>query len=391
MRQDFPDDENKSGNEGLAWQPPSASSHPHYSEEKVPTTAPLDTSIFSSPTMSLEQKAACEAAANGEVYSTSHSVIVRFIYELLFPSDRIATDVASNVDQKVQRFLSDELIECTGPNPLSLGVGGVGPGQDFNAIMKDSCTNLRPNGSQECHLMAGSITLYLQSRGESNSDDEPWDPVSEKLRLAFNGARRSLQNRFVNEELGILQLYYVGAYVYEDKSVNTSGSQGGTSNDIAGSHAAPSYSNLSKKSFLALIPVVVVTSAMILVFAALFLVRRRLKSNELSAKGVQLFDDDVDSASNDSQNDYGWKESSLRISVVDTADETDSTTSWGPVVAAHERVMETHTGLIVDQSSDSRYSRRPVFIDPNSVTFYSRSKSRLSFEKEHSVTDVVEI
>ena len=416
LRQDFWDDKNESGNsQWSAGKRPSSPYHEH-SEENVPTTSPLsgalDTTTAShvsstmapssspatkgpaprplvpSPTMSAEQKAACEAAAKGEVYTTNDSVSVRFIYELLFPSDRIATDVALQVDQKVQRFLSDELLDCsTGPNQQ---VAAIGPGQDFDTIIRDSCTNLTPNSSQDCHLMAGSITLYLlQSRGESNSDEEPLDPVSKKLRLAFNGARRSLQDRFVNEELGILKLYYVGEYAHEDKSVHVSGSDSDKSNGI---NTAPDSVIPSKRSSSAFIPVVAVTSVLALVFAAFF-VFRRLKAKE-RAKGVPLFDDDgVDSASNASQDDDDeWKESSLRVSVVDTADETDSTASWGPAVAAHERVMESLTGLTVKESfsSDSPYSR-PVFIDPNSVTFYSKSKSRYSFEREYSVTDTVEI
>lgn len=205
-----PSDSSDSSSSPISQQPTMA---PSSSPTKRPTSYPRP--LFTSQ-MSAEEKAACKAAANGEVYTTKNSVVVRYIYELLFPVDRIATDVASKVDEKIQAFLVDELLDCEGPNPLST-VAGVGPGQDIDAIIKESCSNLIPEEYQACHLMAGSVTLYLpKTKAESNSDEEPYDPVLEKLRLAFHGARRKLQDRFVDEELGILRLYYVGDYVYKD-------------------------------------------------------------------------------------------------------------------------------------------------------------------------------
>lgn len=134
-----------------------------------------------------------------------------------------------------------------------------------------------------------------------------------------------------------------------------------------------------------------------LVFVAVILVRR-MKSNKRS-KGVLLGDEESSAASGCSQEhdrlkDLQESKHSILISVVDTADETDSNASWGPVLAANERVMEDLTGLTISESISSDLSSphsRPVFIDPNSVTYYGRSKSRYSFERDYSVMDTVEI
>lgn len=355
-----------------------------------PTSRPTkDSRPLSTSEMSAEERAACEAAANGEVYTTKDSVIVRYIYELLYPTDRKAIDVALSVDKRVQALLLDELLDCDGPNPIS-NVAGVGPGGDADAIIKESCSKLMPEGAQACHMMAGSVTLYLQeSKRESNSEEEPYDPVTEKLRHAFNGARRKLQARLVDEKLGILRLYYVGDYVYKDHESNTSSGVEHTPPVVSSNL---SDSNQVAKSSTALIPVVVTASVMALVFAAFFVVRR-VKSNTRS-KGV-LLGDEESSATSGSQDDQ-WKKSkhSLRISVVDTADETDSTASWGPVLAAHERVMEDFSGIAASESISSDLSSpysRPVFIDPNKVTYYGRTKARYSFERDYSAMDTVEI
>lgn len=366
------------------------------------TLAPLSSAATppSPPTvitqMSAEQKAACEAATNGQVFKTETSVTVRFLYELLSPDDRAIGEVASSVDERVRGFLIDELVDCE--QQTRSNVGGVGPGKDAHNAIKDSCSNLVAGESQSCHLMAGSVVLYLLSSDESNSEEEAFDPVSDRLKIAFNGEQRVLQSRFVDRELGILGLCYVGDYVYEDNSISSSPVE-----DTAKTSNIFSEANESEASSSpGFVPVIIATAVLVscfVILSAIVFVHKRRKWNE-QAKGIMVGDDGSDDIGADSDEDKErWKQKeegkySLRFSVVDTEAESDSSCcSVDSAVAAHERVMRDFTSLTVSDSlsGESTAYSRPVFVDPNAVTLYSRSRTRYSFERSYSMSDTVEI
>lgn len=368
----------------------STSSLPTTFPTPVPTASPTKSpSLPAVQTMSAEKQAACEAAAKGDVYTTQTSVTVRFLYELLSPDDRDPIEVASNVDKRIQTYLMDELVDCTYHHSP---VGGVGPGEAFvDPVLKDSCSNLVAGDSEVCHLMAGSVVLYLLSNGESNSEDEIFDPVSEKLRLAFNGERRFLQTRFVDEGEGILGVYYVGDYVYKD----TSSAPGEEEVLPVSSIESDSNDKSPSVSSASAIPVAVATSLLVACFIFVFIVifvNKRVKSSKKRTRGVLLDEngDDKEWLKEETSNTGKY---SLRFSVVDTSDESSYCTSVDSAVAANERVMEDFAGSIGSGSlSSDRFSdSRPVFVDPNSVTYYSKSKTVFSFERSYSVADTVEI
>jgi hypothetical protein len=91
----------------------------------IPPTSIPNTLADTAPLTTVEPTSACEAAANGDVYSTEESITVRFLYELLSPANHSITDVASNVDEKEQDFLVKELVKCKNSNLLT-PIGGVG-------------------------------------------------------------------------------------------------------------------------------------------------------------------------------------------------------------------------------------------------------------------------
>jgi hypothetical protein len=91
---------------------------------------------------------------------------------------------------------------------------------------------------------------------------------------------------------------------------SVSGEEGGDTLKYQRWEQHPGYSNLSKKSSLAFIPVVVVTSMMAMVFIAFFVVLQ-MKSKQAIGKGREYWagcylTEYMDVASNDSQNDDGW-------------------------------------------------------------------------------------
>lgn len=324
-----------------------------------------------------EELAACEAAAVGDVYKTDQSITVRFLYELLSPDDRALTEVAATVHEKVQDFLVDELVgDCDGRRPFS-SIGGIGPGNEVDTVIRDSCSNLLAQKSETCHLMAASVVLYLFSSNKSYSDDEAYDPVSEKLRLAFNGSRRSLKTSFVDEDQGILGLYYIGDYVYEDNSASTGS---GATTNVA---SIGSDDSSQSKTLSARVPVIIASSIMLACLLFTFVAvhtYKRMKSNK--SKGILLVDDGSDEGSDcQLRKDKEEGKYSIQFSLVDTADESDSCSS-GSAFAANERVMEDLSGMSLAESVSASKFPRPVFIDPDSVTYYSKARKIYTFERE---------
>ena len=326
-----------------------------------------------------EYKAACEAAANKDVYVTDMSISVEYLYELISPADRTVKEVASNVDEQVQDFLVEELVECD--TELST-VAGVGSGK-IDTELENVCSTLAAaDDSQTCHLMAGSVVLYLLTGGLTLSDEEGFDRVEEKLKVAFNGARRSLQSSLVNEELGILGLHYLGGRVENDPSTN---SEEDVTNTVGGSREITS----SRVVLAVVIPVVFV--ACVASIVAVFFVFRRRKSR--SSRG--LLDEDESDIS--TLGDERWKEievytEPLNVKVIETTDESESGSSGDAARAAHEVVMADLTGMTVSESlSDSSFTK-PVFVNPDAVTLYSTSRgTRCYYPRHYVVEDTIDI
>lgn len=353
--------------------------------EPPPTEPPPTDPPTVSPTLSPEgaiQKAACEAAANSEVYSTETFVTVRFLYELLSPVDRPIAEVASNVDQRVQDFLVSELVDCQ--NGLT-SIGGVGPG-DVDAVVENECSELVPQESQTCHLMAGTVVLYLLSSGETNSQDGYFDRVAEELEVAFNGERRSLQSSFVDEELGILGLYYIGGHIDDEEEKD------GSNKTEEGVASAVTGSGESVSSIPAVVIPVIVVACIAFVFVAIF-VRRRRRQPYDPAKGVLLDGDDESSLEQEER----WKEVAkskdpLKVKVVEATDESESGSSGDAAVAAHEVVMADLTGMTVSESFSDTSLIPPVFVDPDSITLYTNSPRPSRYRERHYVVgDTVDI
>lgn len=345
--------------------------------ETPPTKAPPTPQPTALSTSTEEEKAACQAAADSEVFMTETSITVRYLYELLYPAKRDRKEVASHVDESVQDLLVHELVDCT--NQLE-SVGGVGPGE-VDTVVDNTCSNLvAADASQACNLMEGSIVLFLLTNGKIISDQEGFDLVSETLETAFNGQRRrSLGvSTFVNETLGILGLHYIGSHVQEeDDSTKTEGIQvenvaSGSRDTLPSSPVVPAV----------VVPVVLV-ACIASVVVALLVVRRRRTPYD-SSNGLLLGDDE------NSLGEAGWKDTvfkspdPLQFKVLDTTDESESGSS-GAAQQAHEVVMADLTGMTVAESFTDASFVEPVFIDPDAVTLYTTSpRSRSSPARSRS-------
>ena len=352
-----------------------------------PTTALTVTPPTKKPTpeptalpTTAEQKAACDAVSNSDVYMTETYITVRFLYELLTPANRNMTEVASSVDEKVQDFLVEELVDCKREH---MSIGGVGPGE-VDTVVDDVCSTLAPTDSQTCHVMEGTVVLFFLSNSLKMTDREGFEKVSEKLKGAFNGERRSLQSSFVNEELGILGLYFIGARVDEEKDDSTKTED-----------ATSIVSGSGQRSSSAVVPAVVVPVVLIAtvaVFVAGVLIRRRRRSFDPS-RGLLLGDDES------TLGEERWEEvqkvkEPLKFKVLESTDNSESGSSGGAAVAAHEVVMADLTGMTVSDSLSDWSPVKPVFIDPDSVTYYTRSPSRGSrryYKRDYVVDDTVDI
>lgn len=358
-----------------------------------PTTVPPTTSNAGgteSPT-TLEQNAACEAAANGDVYATEESITVRFLYELLSPANRSITEVASNVDAKVQDFLVTELVNCDNPSLLST-IGGVGRGE-IGTIVESICSKLIPSeDSETCNLMAGTVHLYLFSSGTSNdeevsvSGEEGLSQVEQKLKIAFNGERRSLQTSLVDETQGILGLYYIGGRVDEEEKVEDGTPETG-GGDITGI-VSGSRDTSSSVVPAAVVPAVLAVCVASLV-AAFFVFRRRRRRTYDPARGLLLEDDES------SLGEKRWEgvktSNALQVKVVETTDDSESGSSGAAAAAAHEVVMADLTGMTVSESLSGISFIKPVFIDPDSVTLYTNSPRVRYKERDYFVDDTIDI
>ena len=367
---------------------------------KIPTPAPIasvtsvdvsyPTNVPTTPSpTSREQSAACKAAANGDVYATDEVITIRFLYELLSPNDRIVSDVASNVDAKVQDFLVNELVKCD--NPSLLTIGGVGRGEIGN-VVESICSRLTPGEAQVCHLMSGIVHVYLLAGGSSNdeelfilSDEEGLDEVEEKLRIGFNGeTRRSLQESLVDEAAGILGLYYIGGRV-DAADEGTTNSDGG---DITGVVSGSRDTSSSSTGPAVVVPVVV--AAVAALFVAFIVFRRRQRRSYEPSKGL-LLDDDESSLGNQRWEEVKEAEESLKSKVLDTTDNSSSGSSGAAAIAAHEIVMSDLAGMTVSESLSDISFIKPVFIDPDSVTLYTNSPRVRYKERDYFVDDTINI
>lgn len=256
-------------------------------------------------------------------------------------------------------------------------MGGVGAGE-IDTVVESVCSTLVTGDLEVCHLMEGTVVLYLTT-GATLTDEEGLDHVSQELSIAFNGARSSLQSKgvsvrslFIDPDLGILGLYYIGGRVEEDKP--------GTGD--AGS---------SKSNVPAIVIPIVVVAFIALVVIALLVFRRRKDKDQL--RGLLLAGDDNTISSPEER----WQEMDeppLRSKVV-TTDEEDSSLSSGSRgddahVAANDTVMADLSGYTVSESIE--LSEDPVFVNPNEPTYYKVSPTKHVYQvRQYAVGDTVDI
>jgi hypothetical protein len=360
----------------------------------VPPTSIPNTLADTAPPTTVEPTSACEAAANGDVYSTEESITVRFLYELLSPANRSITDVASNVDEKVQDFLVKELVKCENSNLLT-PIGGVGRGE-VSTVVEQVCSQLIPSDDSEtCHLMTGTVYLYLFTSGPFNgeevvlSDQEGLDQVEQKLRIAFNGQqRRSLQASFVDETRGILGLYYIGGRVDEEVVPLEEESTG--DGDINGVVSGSKENKSSSIIPSAVVPAVLAVCVASLVAAFIAFRRRRRKLNDSSRE--RLLEKDDSTLGEERWEELKATSDPIRVKVIETTDESESSGSSGAAAAAaHEVVMEDLAGMTVLESLSDISFVKPVFIDPDSVTLYTYSPRIRYQQRDYFVADTIDI
>lgn len=353
----------------------------------APPTSISNTLADTAAPTTIEQTSACEAAANGDVYTTEESITVRFLYELLSPANRSITDVASNVDEKVQDFLVKELVKCENSNLLT-PIGGVGRGE-VSTVVEKVCSQLIPSDDSEtCHLMTGTVYLYLFTSGPSNgeevvlSNQEGLDQVEQKLRIAFNGQqRRSLQASFVDKTRGILGLYYIGGRLEEEST-----GDGDITGIVAGSKDSTSSSVIPS----AVVPAVLAVCVASLV--AVFIVYRRRRRKLYDSSRDRLLEKDDSTLGEERWEEVKATPDPIRVKVIETTDESESSGSSGAAAAAaHEVVMEDLAGMTVLESLSDISFIKPVFIDPDSVTLYTYSPRIRYQQRDYFFADTIDI
>jgi hypothetical protein len=244
-----------------------------------------------------------------------------------------------------QDFLVAALIDCS----VELAsVGGVGPGE-IDTVVEYFCSFLVPQNSQVCHLMEGTIVLYLSS-GAALTDEEGMDQVSEQLSFAFNGAQRSLQTNgvpgrplFIDPALGILGLYYIGGRAEEEVIGYTGSSNEGSSKSIV-----PAI----------VIPIVVVAFISLVVIMFLVL-RRRKDKGENQLRCLLLFGDD-DTTSPPEERWKELKEQPLQTKVITTGEEDFSSLSSG----GYDEHLATKNAVISDLSGYTVSESIELFAGP---------------------------
>jgi cbb3-type cytochrome oxidase subunit 3 len=295
--------------------------------------------------------------------------------------------VASNVDEKVQDFLVKELVKCENSNLLT-PIGGVGRGE-VSTVVEKICSQLIPSDDSEiCHLMTGTVYLYLFTSGPSNgeevvlSNQEGLDQVEQKLRIAFNGQqRRSLQASFVDKTRGILGLYYIGGHLEEEST-----GDGDITGIVAGSKDSTSSSVIPS----AVVPAVLAVCVASLV--AVFIVYRRRRRKLYDSSRDRLLEKDDSTLGEERWEEVKATPDPIRVKVIETTDESESSGSSGAAAAAaHEVVMEDLAGMTVLESLSDISFIKPVFIDPDSVTLYTYSPRIRYQQRDYFFADTIDI
>ena len=179
---------------------PSSALAPH-----LKTSSPVTGGVSAAPTIT---HPSCEAARNGEIYVTEDSIKVTYFYELLTNTNQLLRPVANTLDKSFQGFLASTLVDCSLAQRSI--IQGISPADtDKNAGGTCNGISLYDRNTMSCYVMEGSVEVYLNGISTSTSL-EIRDLVWSTLRNAINGGeRRHLLTSFINEEVGIIDLFFV--------------------------------------------------------------------------------------------------------------------------------------------------------------------------------------
>jgi hypothetical protein len=179
-----------------------------------PTIFPSLSSIASSEPTPVHSS--CLAAQNGGIYATPDSIVVTYEYEVLTGVNRMRNEVAQAVDDGFQGFLAKSLVDCSmGSNS---DVQGISPGtpDTFAGGTCDSISFFDP-ATDVCYKMNGSVEVYLSATSTLTSleiQDLVWSALRTEInesRRILEETRRRLLSSLINEDKGIIALYFVSS------------------------------------------------------------------------------------------------------------------------------------------------------------------------------------
>lgn len=238
-------------------------------------------------TSAVDNAAACDAAARGNVFVSDQQTQIRFFYELLTYRDRDQEAVAVIVDSKIQQFLLTALMDCAFNNGGNgqLNILGVGSDAKDIVVPDGSCATYATTSAVEvCYLLQGSIVLYMSPDSEVTNSDAA-AIVFALLASAINGDRRALQTGgFLDAELGILGLRFIGGQAV-DKTPGPSSEVPDTTATTAAANQAVQNEDSSMSGMGV---TMIVAAAFGLAIVAFFTIRRKRKNREIKTKGVKL-------------------------------------------------------------------------------------------------------
>ncbi|KAL7485627.1 hypothetical protein ACHAW6_013579 [Cyclotella cf. meneghiniana] len=278
----------------------------------VPTSSPVESGLaFQSDDIDVDDDTSrtsspgCNAFESNQVYLTSLSARVSFLYEISVHSTYNVSAIIQQLDNNSARLVGSELIHCElmrrerAQRRLESNVDGIDP-LPIDAATGAACTYFSSNESgTSCHAIQGRMTLYLRQNAPSSSALQSSSQALKILMQYFNMQNSPFLADSDNDEYrvdGLIGIRYISGTPDEQIYIDNNGN-GGTLNAGGASQEVKNESQEVKN--LSVLGVAMVTVGSVLLLSLLVVTAMRNKRDGNSQETYAEFNDDENDLNKD--------------------------------------------------------------------------------------------